>query len=382
MSADEKDKDLFNDDLLEEVDEVEDASLLEVADGEETDAVEFAGDELEEMDPAEVEPEAVAEEQDPFAEFGDPADVSDDLDAVESVDEPADDPMALFDEPGEPDESDDVEEVSDASASGWADDQFAEPSDPDEPDAEEIDDAPASSAAALFDEEDTPAESGGFEEEYSITDKVRGSLRGGDWKERKGLLAAVAAVVVLVLGAAGFFLFGGGGGDGVHVAQPTAQQLPSPTQVAPSAPEAEPEVFEPIEELPPEPVEVEEPPTPEPPPEPVAVKEPAPEPLGPATKIVEVQALPNGNVLIRGDGEFRAVKYFGMQDPNRVVVDVYGVGRGFTGWNQSGHGPVRRIRPGIHPDKMRFVLDLATRSGPLPAYSIERDGNEVLVVVR
>ena len=384
MSADDKEKDPFTDDLFEEVDEVEDASALEIPEAEETDAIELADDELEELEPAEAEE---APGDDPFAEFAEPDEPSEAADPAPEPVAPQSDPMDLFDDPGEPAEA--AEMSADDVSEGWGDaeDQFSEPADPDEPEAVEAQEPPPSTAA-LFDEVEPAAESGGFEEEYSITDKVRRSMRsgGGSWKERKGLIAGVAGAVVLAVGGGAFFLLGGDDPTPMQVTSPSAQQLPAPTDVAP---EPEPVVDEPVGEefaadpVDPEPVAVEEPaaPEPEPEPEPVAAPEPPPEPLGPASEIVDVQALANGNVLIRGDGEFRAVKYFGMQEPNRVVVDVYGVGRGFSGWNRPGEGPVQRIRPGIHPDRMRFVLDLADAHGPLPDYGIERDGNEVLVTI-
>lgn len=101
--------------------------------------------------------------------------------------------------------------------------------------------------------------------------------------------------------------------------------------------------------------------------------------LDPATKITGVTVAADGAVTILGDGRFDQVKSFGMPEPNRIVVDVYGVSKAFAGWKVPGRGAVAFVRPGEHPGKVRFVLDLKDATGKLPAHRIEKDGARLVV---
>jgi hypothetical protein len=100
--------------------------------------------------------------------------------------------------------------------------------------------------------------------------------------------------------------------------------------------------------------------------------------LGPAKFVTAVEAYAD-RIEIVGDGGFDRVKYFSMGEPNRIVVDIYGVGKKFSGLNRPGKGKVARIRPGVHASKIRFVLDLSSEKGKVPAYSLDKEGDRVIV---
>jgi hypothetical protein len=126
-------------------------------------------------------------------------------------------------------------------------------------------------------------------------------------------------------------------------------------------------------------------PAPAPKVEPVAVKTPPPAPakaersLGPASKVTAVDVQSDGSLVITGNGAITKVKSFGADVPNRIVVDVYGVAKGFAGVSRPGAGKVAKVRIGEHDGKIRFVLDLKQETGPIPAHALDKGGDRVTV---
>lgn len=105
-------------------------------------------------------------------------------------------------------------------------------------------------------------------------------------------------------------------------------------------------------------------------------------PKGPARRVTGLGAYPDGALLIKGDGKFGKVKFFGMSEPNRIVIDIAGVKKGFKGNSIKGKGPIARIRPGEHKDKLRLVFDLAQASGRLPAYEVVTTADRITLRVK
>jgi type IV pilus assembly protein PilQ len=64
-------------------------------------------------------------------------------------------------------------------------------------------------------------------------------------------------------------------------------------------------------------------------------------------------------------------------EPERMVIDLYGVSKGFKGKDLAGDGVfVERIRLGSHADKLRLVLDMAR---PLAQFDLNLDKNQTLL---
>lgn len=212
-------------------------------------------------------------------------------------------------------------------------------------------------------------------------------------KERRALLigAGIGLVAVLVGGGAWFFMGAKGAGtDPVKLAAvnaaPAALQAPETVStapvtaeatVAPATPtQAAPAVVAPAVAAPavmaPAAVKT----------EPVAVvaKTAVSKPnSGSATQVVAIEILGDGTVAIRGNGAFKKVKHFTMSEPNRIIVDLYGVGKAFKGLTRNGTGVIARVRPGEHEGKLRFVLDLKKETGKIPAYDLSADGDGIVV---
>jgi hypothetical protein len=103
----------------------------------------------------------------------------------------------------------------------------------------------------------------------------------------------------------------------------------------------------------------------------------------PAEKLVDVAVSKNsGNgVMCRltADGSIGDYRWFFLDHPTRLVVDVYGVTRGIPGKVMNISAPyVDRIRLGDYADKVRVVLDI---SGPsIPPHRVEQVDNQVVVL--
>ena len=97
--------------------------------------------------------------------------------------------------------------------------------------------------------------------------------------------------------------------------------------------------------------------------EPVTPAQPiAEEPVALASKILEIQQKASGedlDVYIIGNGRFDNYKTFILPDPPRLVLDLFGVRSTEVKDALILDGPwVRRIRVGLHSNKLRVVFDL------------------------
>jgi type IV pilus assembly protein PilQ len=118
--------------------------------------------------------------------------------------------------------------------------------------------------------------------------------------------------------------------------------------------------------------------------EPVTPAQPiAEEPVAPARKILEIQQKASGedlDVYITGNGRFDNYNTLFLPDPPRLVLDLFGVR------STEVKGPlildghwVRRIRLGLHSNKVRVVFDLIHAPQAEVPYHITL-GNDRLVV--
>ena len=97
--------------------------------------------------------------------------------------------------------------------------------------------------------------------------------------------------------------------------------------------------------------------------EPMAPAQPiAEEPVAPASKILDIQQTVSGedlDVYIIGNGRFDNYNTFVLPDPPRLVLDLFGVRSTEVKDALILDGPwVRRIRVGLHSNKVRVVFDL------------------------
>jgi type IV pilus assembly protein PilQ len=85
---------------------------------------------------------------------------------------------------------------------------------------------------------------------------------------------------------------------------------------------------------------------------------------GPAkAKLKALVASPTG-IEIQADGPIDNVDSFLLSNPDRVVVDLFGAKSGLAKAKQSfAEGVVSQARIGEHPDKVRVVLDLRSKTG-------------------
>ena len=86
------------------------------------------------------------------------------------------------------------------------------------------------------------------------------------------------------------------------------------------------------------------------------------------------------NVHITGDGSLDNYHAFALTQPPRVVVDLFGA----RSWRVEGglnlEGPfVKRIRVGVHPDRVRLVFDLIHVPGIGVAYEVIWEDGRVVV---
>jgi hypothetical protein len=118
--------------------------------------------------------------------------------------------------------------------------------------------------------------------------------------------------------------------------------------------------------------------------EPVAPAQPiAEEPVAPASKILDIQQTASGedlDVYITGNGRFDNYNTFILPDPPRLVLDLFGVRSTEVKDALILDGPwVRRIRLGLHSNKVRVVFDLIHATEAEVPYQITL-GNDRLVV--
>jgi type IV pilus assembly protein PilQ len=91
-------------------------------------------------------------------------------------------------------------------------------------------------------------------------------------------------------------------------------------------------------------------------------------PAGTAAKAKLKSLTTSGNVVeIEADGPIDNVDSFVLKNPDRVVVDLFGAKSGIKNAKQSfADGMVSQARIGEHPDKVRVVLDLRSKTSGKP----------------
>jgi type IV pilus assembly protein PilQ len=103
-------------------------------------------------------------------------------------------------------------------------------------------------------------------------------------------------------------------------------------------------------------VGAEPPPEMKPPAVPATVSVPAELKKLPANNVLEIIGR-KGEILLRADGELDRCKSFALKNPARYVVDCFGVSEKIAAKVVRLSGPVKLVRIGNYPDKVRFVLE-------------------------
>jgi type IV pilus assembly protein PilQ len=105
--------------------------------------------------------------------------------------------------------------------------------------------------------------------------------------------------------------------------------------------------------------------------------------LAPASKILDIQQTVSGedlDVYITGNGRLDNYNFFLLRDPPRLVLDLFGVRSTKVKGIMILDGPwVRRIRVGLHSNKVRVAFDLIhSPKGEVP-YQITLDHSQLVV---
>ena len=95
----------------------------------------------------------------------------------------------------------------------------------------------------------------------------------------------------------------------------------------------------------------------------------------PARKIINVDSGVQV-VTLQADGAVQNYKFFRLDGPERLVVDVYGVKAGFDVRAFPLQGDFSEVRVGIYQDKLRFVFDAP---GEFPPYAVTSNGESVVI---
>ena len=97
-----------------------------------------------------------------------------------------------------------------------------------------------------------------------------------------------------------------------------------------------------------------------------------------ASRIVEVKAS-GDSVEVRAEGPIDNVDSFVLENPDRIVIDLWGAKNGVPHASQPiQQGSVERIRIGEHPDKVRVVLDLRV---PVETHVVAPTSNGVRIEI-
>ena len=108
---------------------------------------------------------------------------------------------------------------------------------------------------------------------------------------------------------------------------------------------------------------------------PVVVPEPALVSAAPASAIQSVD-VGEQIVTLRADGRVENYKFFSLDGPERLVVDVYGVKPGFEERSFLLSDDYSRIRVGVYKEKLRFVFDV---SDTPPRHTVTGNGQSVVI---
>ncbi len=84
-------------------------------------------------------------------------------------------------------------------------------------------------------------------------------------------------------------------------------------------------------------------------------------------------------ILIKGDRAFADINSFKLQKPERIVVDIKDSDRGRIPSTIKGKGRyVKRVRVGVHEDKVRVVIEPVKK---LPPFAVEKREGEIAVLM-
>lgn len=95
----------------------------------------------------------------------------------------------------------------------------------------------------------------------------------------------------------------------------------------------------------------------------------------PASKILNVDV---GEQIVRlqADGIVENYKFFSLSNPERLVVDVYGVKLGFESRSFKLPDVFSRMRIGVYQEKLRFVFDASAK---VPEYAVTNNGESIVI---
>ncbi len=81
--------------------------------------------------------------------------------------------------------------------------------------------------------------------------------------------------------------------------------------------------------------------------------------------------------MLQADNEIDRFRFFRLDDPSRLVVDIYGVRPGFDERAFAGRGGFDRMRVGVYDDRTRFVFDAPERA--IASAQVQRQGAALAV---
>ena len=87
--------------------------------------------------------------------------------------------------------------------------------------------------------------------------------------------------------------------------------------------------------------------------------------------------LASGQAILEANGKVGNLQYFALDNPARLVVDLYGVRPAFKARSFSASDGFKGVRVGTYNDKTRLVFDAS--QGILPEHSVEARSTDVLV---
>ena len=83
-------------------------------------------------------------------------------------------------------------------------------------------------------------------------------------------------------------------------------------------------------------------------------------------------------IIVFADGNIGSYNAFGLDDPSRLVIDIWGVGKGMLDKEVNiGGGHIKKVRIGEHMDKIRLVFESVPKN--LPLYSIDVAGSAMTI---
>lgn len=104
----------------------------------------------------------------------------------------------------------------------------------------------------------------------------------------------------------------------------------------------------------------------------------------PAKNLIDIECKQEeGSVQVKvvADGSIAKYHAFELREPNRLVVDIFGVGSLYSGQNVSiGHPLLEGIRIGVSAEKVRLVLDLPGKG--VSPYEINKEGNGLAILLK